>query len=96
MTRVLATHAVDGEEKLKMTFSDLEPGDIFEAFGLTFQKSRSVILTLELPGANAINIHTGRPAFFGATVPVLLLRRGELELFDRHMRRPDLTGQASA
>ena len=55
-----------------MRFGDLKLGDVFEAFGETFFRQPTVT-TEELPEANAINVNTGKAAFFGQTVPVDLV-----------------------
>jgi hypothetical protein len=71
-----------------MRFSDLRDGDVFQAFGQTFQKASVATPTPELPDANAINMDTGRVAFFGATVPVELLMQSSFEPRDGPSRRP--------
>lgn len=62
-----------------MRFADLQLGDVFEAFGHVFLKM-PVATTPDLPDANAVNLNTGRGAFFGATVPVEFIEDGDLLL----------------
>lgn len=52
-----------------MRFGDLKLGDVFEAFGETFFRQPTATMG-DLPEANAINVNTGKAAFFGKTVPV--------------------------
>jgi hypothetical protein len=59
-----------------MTFSELQAGDVFMAHGAMFQKL-PWIMAAELPDANAINIVTRRPAFFGATVAVEFMKHDD-------------------
>lgn len=61
-----------------MHFSDLCIGDIFTAYGGVFQKLPSMG-TPELSDANAFNTVARRPAFFGPTVSVELVKRGDFE-----------------
>jgi hypothetical protein len=62
-----------------MRFFDLRTGDFFEAHGATFQKLPA-LRAPDLPEVNAINMATRRLAFFGATVPVDFVKRGDLDL----------------
>lgn len=62
-----------------MTFSELQAGDVFMAHGAMFQKL-PWIRAAELPYANAINIVTRRPAFFGATVAVEFMKHGDPDI----------------
>jgi hypothetical protein len=63
---------------MHMRFSDLCIGDIFRAYGGVFQKLPSMG-TPELSEANAFNTVARRPAFFGPTVSVELVERGDFE-----------------
>jgi hypothetical protein len=55
-------------------FGELGLGDVFEAHGRIYQKLPK-LATDALPEANAIDLATGRLAFFGLTVPVDIIRR---------------------
>ena len=68
-----------------MRFGNLQLGDVFEAFGETFFKQPTTT-TEELPDANAVNINTGKAAFFGQTVPVELVIPDALEVHDTQLR----------
>ena len=61
-----------------MRFSELRVGDFFCAHGAVFLKLPRV-MTVELPGANAINATTGQLAFFGSTVPVDITTYAQLD-----------------
>jgi hypothetical protein len=64
-----------------MMFSELQAGDVFEAYGETFQKLPR-IRGVDPPYANAINTVSRKLAFFGPTVPVDFLRYDQLEVND--------------
>jgi len=68
-----------------MRFSDLFIGDVFKAYGGIFQKLPT-IATAGLSDANAINTIACRPAFFGPTVSVELVRRGDFEDLAGHLK----------
>ena len=68
-----------------MRFGNLQLGDVFEAFGETFFRQPAAT-TGELPEANAVNINTGKAAFFGKTVPVDLVKPDGLKTRDSQAR----------
>ena len=73
----------------QMRFSELRVGDIFKAYGATFVKL-PVILSTDLPGANAVNALTGQLACFGATVPVEYANGAESGRPSDRDQRPDV------
>ena len=69
-----------------MRFSDLCIGDIFRAYGGVFQKLPTMG-TPELADANAFNTVACRPAFFGPTVSVELVQRGDFDNLAENLKR---------
>ena len=69
-----------------MEFVELQAGDVFKAHGAEFQKLPA-IRAMELADANAININTRQLAFFGESVPVEYLERGDADLNGRRLLR---------
>ena len=69
----------------QMRFCDLCIGDIFRAYGGVFQKLPTVG-TSELCDANAINTAACSPAFFGPTVSVELVQRGDFDNLAENLR----------